>query len=199
MPYYLKSIGVLTLTLLSFFVHAKGERYGGSLSMRNMNTDVHVQGESKASKMPQFGLVHTRPIDENNNRWRWWISAHYLDEQLTSPKSYIYQESKGLELRIMPQYAIASWDGVTPFMGAGVSLAYQDYSNRWQVDEQGYKYGHQLEDISQLDAGVLFNFGTAIKFGKNPNSHLQLVPQFSSIFPMNGNSVGIELSLSLLF
>lgn len=187
------------LGLLSFFVHAKGERYGGSATIRNLDSLYAVEGDSTAAENPHFGILHTRPMDENNNRWRWWIGVNYLNENVNPAKNGVYQEIEGVEIRIMPQYAIVSWGPFTPYIGAGLSIAYQTYSNRWQVDEQGYKYGNQLEDISQFEVDAVIGFGTAIKFGANPNSHLQLIPQMAYLLPINGGLGRIELSLSFLF
>ncbi|MCZ8489686.1 hypothetical protein O9992_29375 [Vibrio lentus] len=35
-------------------------------------------------------------------------------------------------------------------IGAGLSLGYSQYSNRWKVDDKVSRYGEQLEDIDQF-------------------------------------------------
>lgn len=187
------------LSIFSVVVNAKGKRYGASVSIRNVDTLYQDVANEKAEKTPQFGILHTRPMDESNNRWRWWIAVNYLQEKINPPITGLYQEVQGIELRVVSQYAIASWGPFTPYMGAGISVAYQMYSNRWQVDDQGYKYGDQLEDLSQVEMGAVFALGTAIKFGRDPNTHLQLITQVSYVLPINEGLGGAELSLSFLF
>ena len=80
------------------------------------------------------------------------------------------------------------------------SLGYSQYGDRWEVDEDGYKYGKQLDDIDQFEVGAVFSFGTAIKIGSNPDAHLQLIPQASYIQPLYNDGLGgLELSVALLF
>lgn len=198
MPSYLYRIGALTLGVLSFFVHAKGERYGGIATISGVARTDEV-GQEKPLNTPNFGLVHTRPIDENNNRWRWWIAFNYLSETIKPSKEGLYQEMTGFEVRVMPQYAMASWGPFTPYLGAGISIAHQSYSNRWNLDDQGYKYGDQLEDISKFGIGALMGFGTVMKISPSSNSSFQFIPQISYLHPINGGLGGLEFSLLFLF
>ncbi|WP_050936296.1 hypothetical protein, partial [Vibrio harveyi] len=146
-----------------------------------------------------YGLVHTRPIDENNNRWRWWLGLNYLTEDVDAPSNGIYQEVTNYELRVVPQYALSSWSIFTPYVGAGLSLGYSQYSNRWKVDSDGFRY-ESIDDIDQFELGAVVTLGTAIKLGSNPDAHIQIIPQASYILPVVNDGVGgVELSVSLLF
>lgn len=182
------------LSMMSVFAYAKGERYGATASTRHI-----YDSDKQDNNIPQFGILHTRPMDENNNRWRWWFEVNYLQETINSSKQPLYQELNGIEVRVVPQYAIASLGPFTPYIGAGISVGYQMYSNRWNLDEQGYKYGDQLNDIAQFEMGGVISLGTAIKIGGDPNSHLQIIAQISYLIPMNDGLSGAELSLSFLF
>ncbi|SKA51505.1 hypothetical protein [Enterovibrio nigricans] len=196
----IRSVLVLVISLSSLSVHAKGERYGISGALRSIDSITYEEGMSGTAETLSYGIVHTRPIDENNNRWRWWLAANYTQDSIMPDASGVYQELIGLDLRIIPQYALASWGPFTPYIGGGLSFGYQQYANRWQVDDEGYKYGEQLEDIGQFEAGLIFTFGTAIKFGSNSDNHLQLVPQISYTLPIYNEGIGgAELSVSLLF
>ena len=39
--------------------------------------NIKEQGESGTADAIRYGLVHTRPIDEDNNL-RWWLGFNYL-------------------------------------------------------------------------------------------------------------------------
>ncbi|MFB9134106.1 hypothetical protein M1D72_14890 [Vibrio sp. AK197] len=194
-------IGALSLMcLFSTVSFAKGERYGISYNLFSVESIEYDEGESGEQDMTRFGLVHTRPLDENNNRWRWWFGLNYLNGEVDAPMNGLYQEVTNYELRVVPQYAIGTWTLFTPYIGAGVSLAYSQYSNRWVVDQDGYKYGDQLEDVSQFEVGAVVTAGMVIKLGSNPNAHVQLIPQASYIAPVfNDGLGGVELSVSLVF
>ena len=193
-------VGLISaMCLFSTFAVAKGERYGGSVNMLMMESHDYDEGTSGEHDALRYGLVHTRPIDENNNRWRWWLGLNYLTEEIDAPANGVYQEVNNLELRVVPQYALTSWSIFTPYVGAGLSLGYSQYSNRWEVDHAGYRY-KALEDIDQFELGAVVTFGTAIKLGSNPDAHIQIIPQASYILPVVNDGVGgVELSVSLLF
>ncbi len=188
------------LFLFSPFVAAKGERYGASINIFNIESIEYDEGVSGKKNTLRYGVVHTRPIDENNNRWRWWFGLNYLNELLTAPPNGVYQEVSNYELRVVPQYALSSWSVFTPYVGAGVSMGYSQLSNRWKVDHEGFKYGSQLSDINQFEISPIFTIGTSIKIGNNPDAHLQVIPQASYILPVYNDGLGgVELSVSLLF
>ena len=99
-------VGLITaMCLCSTFAAAKGERYGGSVSMLTIESIDYDEGSSGDVDTLRYGLVHTRPIDENNNRWRWWLGLNYLAEDVDAPSNGVYQEVTNYELRIVPQYA----------------------------------------------------------------------------------------------
>ncbi|GAA5644957.1 MULTISPECIES: outer membrane beta-barrel protein [Vibrio] len=190
----------LLMCAVSSSAVAKGERYGGSVSMLSIEGIDYDEGTSGEADALRYGLLHTRPIDESNNRWRWWLGLNYLDESVDAPSNGIYQEVTSYELRVVPQYALADWGWFTPYVGAGLSLAYSQYSNRWVVDGEGYRYGEQLDDIDQFEVGAVATLGTVIKLGGNPDAHLQIVPQASYILPVYNDGLGgVEFSVALLF
>lgn len=193
-------IGLISaMCLFSSVVMAKGERYGLSTSMLTIDSIKYDEGKSGEQDTLRFGLVHTRPIDENNNRWRWWLGLNYLAEDIEAPANGLYQEATNYELRVVPQYALTSWSVFTPYVGAGLSVGYSQYSNRWQVDQEGYRY-ESVEDIDQFELGAVVTLGTAIKLGSNPDAHIQIIPQASYILPVVNDGIsGLELSVSLLF
>ncbi|ELA7567786.1 hypothetical protein Q8E16_000567 [Vibrio alginolyticus] len=193
-------IGLISaMCLFSSVAMAKGERYGLSTSMLTINSIKYDEGKSGEQDTLRFGLVHTRPIDENNNRWRWWLGLNYLAEDIEAPANGLYQEATNYELRVVPQYALTSWSVFTPYVGAGLSVGYSQYSNRWQVDQEGYRY-ESVEDIDQFELGAVVTLGTAIKLGSNPDAHIQIIPQASYILPVVNDGIGgLELSVSLLF
>ncbi|MFA0115927.1 hypothetical protein AB4407_20120 [Vibrio sp. 10N.261.46.E11] len=197
----LSKIGLIsTMCLFSSIVIAKGERYGGSVNMLNIDSIEYKEGTTGQVDTLRYGLVHTRPIDESNNRWRWWLGLNYLSEDIEAPSNGVYNEVTNYEFRIVPQFALGSWSIFTPYIGAGLSLGYSQYSNRWKVDHQGFRYGAQLEDIDQFEAGAVVTLGSVIKLGSNPDAHLQIVPQTSYILPFYNEGLGgIEFSVSLLF
>ncbi|HCZ9548221.1 TPA: hypothetical protein O4H68_001698 [Vibrio alginolyticus] len=193
-------IGLISaMCLFSSVAMAKGERYGLSTSMLTIDSIKYDEGKSGEQDTLRFGLVHTRPIDENNNRWRWWLGLNYLAEDIEAPANGLYQEATNYELRVVPQYALTSWSVFTPYVGAGLSVGYSQYSNRWQVDQEGYRY-ESVEDIDQFELGAVVTLGTAIKLGSNPDAHIQIIPQVSYILPVVNDGIGgLELSVSLLF
>ncbi|HHF3185940.1 TPA: hypothetical protein ACPJ16_000371 [Vibrio alginolyticus] len=193
-------IGLISaMCLFSSVAMAKGERYGLSTSMLTIDSIKYDEGKSGEQDTLRFGLVHTRPIDENNNRWRWWLGLNYLAEDIEAPANGFYQEATNYELRVVPQYALTSWSVFTPYVGAGLSVGYSQYSNRWQVDQEGYRY-ESVEDIDQFELGAVMTLGTAIKLGSNPDAHIQIIPQASYILPVVNDGIGgLELSVSLLF
>ncbi|MDV5045218.1 hypothetical protein [Vibrio diabolicus] len=193
-------IGLISaMCLFSSFAVAKGERYGLSASMLTIDSINYEEGNSGEQDTLRFGLVHSRPIDENNNRWRWWLGLNYLAEDIEAPASGLYQEVTNYELRVVPQYALASWSVFTPYVGAGLSAGYSQYSNRWQVDPEGYRY-QSVEDIDQFELGAVIAVGTVIKLGSNPDAHIQIIPQASYILPVINDGIGgLELSVSMLF
>ncbi|NVD06242.1 hypothetical protein FCU94_04870 [Vibrio sp. JPW-9-11-11] len=191
---------ISALCLFSTFALAKGERYGASVNMLTIDSVKYDQGSSGEQDTLRYGIVHTRPIDLNNNRWRWWLGLNYLTEDVIAPANGVYQEATNFELRVVPQYALDSWSVFTPYLGAGLSLGYSQYSNRWKVDDEGFRYGSQLEDIEQFEVGAVATIGTVIKLGSNPDAHIQIIPQASYIIPVVNEGIGgIELSVSLLF
>ncbi|EOX3958944.1 hypothetical protein ACM9ER_002336 [Vibrio alginolyticus] len=193
-------IGLISaMCLFSSVAMAKGERYGLSTSILTIDSIKYDEGKSGEQDTLRFGLVHTRPIDENNNRWRWWLGLNYLAEDIEAPANGLYQEATNYELRVVPQYALTSWSVFTPYVGAGLSVGYSQYSNRWQVDQEGYRY-ESVEDIDQFELGAVVTLGTAIKLGSNPDAHIQIIPQASYILPVVNDGIGgLELSVSLLF
>ncbi|ELA7187298.1 MULTISPECIES: hypothetical protein [Vibrio] len=193
-------IGLISaMCLFSSVAMAKGERYGLSTSMLTIDSIKYDEGKSGEQDTLRFGLVHTRPIDENNNRWRWWLGLNYLAEDIEAPANGLYQEATNYELRVVPQYALTSWSVFTPYVGGGLSVGYSQYSNRWQVDQEGYRY-ESVEDIDQFELGAVVTLGTAIKLGSNPDAHIQIIPQASYILPVVNDGIGgLELSVSLLF
>ncbi|HHX8590807.1 TPA: hypothetical protein ACVO0O_004663 [Vibrio alginolyticus] len=193
-------IGLISaMCLFSSVAMAKGERYGLSTSMLTIDSIKYDEGKSGEQDTLRFGLVHTRPIDENNNRWRWWLGLNYLAEDIEAPANGLYQEATNYELRVVPQYALTSRSVFTPYVGAGLSVGYSQYSNRWQVDQEGYRY-ESVEDIDQFELGAVVTLGTAIKLGSNPDAHIQIIPQASYILPVVNDGIGgLELSVSLLF
>lgn len=193
-------IGLISaMCLFSSVAMAKGERYGLSTSMLTIDSIKYDEGKSGEQDTLRFGLVHTRPIDENNNRWRWWLGLNYLAEDIEAPANGLYQEATNYEIRVVPQYALTSWSVFTPYVGAGLSVGYSQYSNRWQVDQEGYRY-ESVEDIDQFELGAVMTLGTAIKLGSNPDAHIQIIPQASYILPVVNDGIGgLELSVSLLF
>ena len=193
-------VGLISaMCLFSSVAMAKGERYGLSTSMLTIDSIKYDEGKSGEQDTLRFGLVHTRPIDENNNRWRWWLGLNYLAEDIEAPANGLYQEATNYELRVVPQYALTSWSVFTPYVGAGLSVSYSQYSNRWQVDQEGYRY-ESVEDIDQFELGAVVTLGTAIKLGSNPDAHIQIIPQASYILPVVNDGIGgLELSVSLLF
>jgi opacity protein-like surface antigen len=194
-------IGLISaVCLFSSVTLAKGERYGASVNMLTIESIDYDEGSSGQKDSLRYGIVHTRPIDQNNNRWRWWLGLNYLTEELDAPSNGIYQEVTNYEFRIVPQFALGTWSVFTPYIGAGLSAGYSQYSNRWKVDDEGFKYGEQLKDIDQFELGAVATIGTAIKLGSNPDAHLQIIPQASYIFPVYNDGLGgVELSVSLLF
>ncbi|EAS76634.1 hypothetical protein V12G01_01460 [Vibrio alginolyticus 12G01] len=193
-------VGLISaMCLFSSVAMAKGERYGLSTSMLTIDSIKYDEGKSGEQDTLRFGLAHTRPIDENNNRWRWWLGLNYLAEDIEAPANGLYQEATNYELRVVPQYALTSWSVFTPYVGAGLSVGYSQYSNRWQVDQEGYRY-ESVEDIDQFELGAVVTLGTAIKLGSNPDAHIQIIPQASYILPVVNDGIGgLELSVSLLF
>ncbi|HHF0516357.1 MULTISPECIES: hypothetical protein [Vibrio] len=193
-------VGLISaMCLFSSVAMAKGERYGLSTSMLTIDSIKYDEGKSGEQDTLRFGLVHTRPIDENNNRWRWWLGLNYLAEDIEAPANGLYEEATNYELRVVPQYALTSWSVFTPYVGAGLSVGYSQYSNRWQVDQEGYRY-ESVEDIDQFELGAVVTLGTAIKLGSNPDAHIQIIPQASYILPVVNDGIGgLELSVSLLF
>ncbi|EGR1298571.1 hypothetical protein EAF56_21540 [Vibrio alginolyticus] len=193
-------IGLISaMCLFSSVAMAKGERYGLSTSMLTIDSIKYDEGKSGEQDTLRFGLIHTRPIDENNNRWRWWLGLNYLAEDIEAPANGLYQEATNYELRVVPQYALTSWSVFTPYVGAGLSVGYSQYSNRWQVDQEGYRY-ESVEDIDQFELGAVVTLGSAIKLGSNPDAHIQIIPQASYILPVVNDGIGgLELSVSLLF
>jgi len=175
-------IGLISaMCLFSSVAMAKGERYGLSTSMLTIDSIKYDEGKSGEQDTLRFGLVHTRPIDENNNRWRWWLGLNYLAEDIEAPANGLYQEATNYELRVVPQYALTSWSVFTPYVGAGLSVGYSQYSN-------------------QFELGAVVTLGTAIKLGSNPDAHIQIIPQASYILPVVNDGIGgLELSVSLLF
>ncbi len=192
---------VSTMCLLSFFATAKGERYGGSVNMLSTESVEYDEGPSGEADVLRYGLVHTRPIDESNNRWRWWLGFNYFAaDDIEAPNNGVYNELTNYEFRVVPQYALGSWSIFTPYIGAGLSLGYSQYSNRWKVDDQGFREGEKLEDIDQFEVGAVVTFGSVLKLGSNPDAHLQIIPQASYILPVYNEGVGgVEFSVSLLF
>ncbi|WP_072054266.1 hypothetical protein [Aliivibrio fischeri] len=194
-------LGFMTLIMAcSLPAFAKGERYGIAANFKTIESTEYEQGMSGELSTISYGLVHTRPIDENNNRWRWLFGFNYLSDYIEAPANGVYQEVTNYEFRIVPQYALGNWWAFTPYVGAGLSLGYSQYGNRWKVDDEGYKYGNQLDDIDQFEVGAVLSFGTVIKLGSNPDAHLQIIPQASYIQPIYNDGLGgLELSVSLLF
>ncbi|MCL9780079.1 porin family protein [Vibrio sp. S4M6] len=193
-------ISLCTLLIVSSPLFAKGQRYGGTVSLVNLTSIDYQQGESGSQDVTSFGLVYTTPIDENNNRWRWWFGLNYIQDSITAPPNGIYQEVTSYELRAVPQYALNSWGWLTPYVGAGLSAGMVNYKNRWVVDSDGFKYGAQLEDISQFELRAVATIGTVVKLGSDPNAHIQIIPQISYLFPVYNDGIGgLELSLSMLF
>ncbi|WP_260261403.1 hypothetical protein [Vibrio intestinalis] len=190
---------VITSCLSSPVVFAKGERYGAGVSQLTLESHDYDYGSSGEQNALRYSLVHTRPIDEDNNRWRWWLGLSYLSESVPAPNRGVYEEVSNLELRAVPQYALGSWSIFTPYIGGGVSLGYSQYSNRWKVDAGGYRF-EQLEDKQDFEVGAVVAIGSVIKLGSNPDAHLQIVPQISYTLPLVNDGIkGIELSVSLLF
>ncbi|MDO6708566.1 MULTISPECIES: hypothetical protein [unclassified Photobacterium] len=198
MPRLLKVFFVSYCLIHATTAFAKGERFGVTGAYYDF-TSTAEEGEAGENQSLRWGLVHTRPIDDNSARWRWWFGLNYLQDSIPAPQNGIYQEITNYEFRVLPQYAfpIASW--LTPYIGAGVSLAYSEYDERWIVDSDQFKYGTQLPDKNAFEASLLLNAGTVLKIGSNPDAHLQLVPQATFIIPVNDGLGGIEFSLSLLF
>ncbi len=198
-----KAIQVFLFVLIclsSGIVHAKGERYGISVNLLNIESMSYDLGDTSEVDSVNFGIQHTRPIDEDNNRWRWLFSFNYIDESIDAVPNGIYQEAKSYQLRIVPQYALMSWNSLTPYVGVGFSFAFSEYSNRWLVDDEVYRYGTKLDDINQFELGLVASIGTVIKLGSNPDAHLQIVPQASYIFPVYGEGLGgVELTLAISF
>ncbi len=194
-------VGILTLMcLFSGFTFAKGERYGVSYNLFSVESIEYDEGDSGEQELTRYGLVHTRPLDENNNRWRWWFGLNYISGEVDAPANGLYQEVTNYELRVVPQYALGTWTLFTPYIGAGLSLGYSQYSERWVVDSEGYKYGDQLDDLAQFELGAVVTAGMTIKLGSNPNAHVQITPQASYILPVYNDGLGgVELSVSVLF
>ncbi|NAW87489.1 hypothetical protein [Photobacterium halotolerans] len=180
------------------FASAKGERFGVTGAYYDF-TSTAEEGESGENQSIRWGLVHTRPIDDNSARWRWWFGLNYFADSIPAPQNGVYQEVTNYEFRVLPQYAVpvASW--LTPYLGAGISLAYSQYSERWHVDADEFKYGTQLPDNNAFEASLLLNAGMVIKMGSNPDAHLQIAPQATLIVPVNDGLGGVEFSLSFLF
>ena len=149
----------ILICLLSSSVHSKGLRYGGSVGMLSIDSVEYANGSSGEEDILRYGFVHTRPIDQNNNRWRWLFGLNYLDDAVEAPANGIYEELTNYEFRVVPQFALTEWSVFTPYVGAGFSAGYTQYSNRWQVDDEGYKYGLQLDDISQFEVGLVATAG----------------------------------------
>ncbi len=196
----LSQVGLIsTVCLFSPFIAAKGERQGASVNMLTVESIDYDEGFSGDQEALRYGFVHTRPVDENNNRWRWWLGFNYVAEDVEAPSNGVYQEVTNYEFRVLPQYALGSWSIFTPYIGAGLSLGYSQYSNRWKVDQDGYRY-ENLEEFSQFELGAVATFGTSVKFGSNPDAHVQLNPQISYILPVINDGIGgVELSVSILF
>ncbi|WP_413111696.1 hypothetical protein [Thaumasiovibrio sp. DFM-14] len=200
----MKHLSIITLLVFIAFsvpVHAevKGTRYGVSTSLFSFD-DYAKEGMTGEQNGVRFGLVHTRPVDKNNSRWRWWLGLNYLSDHVPAPKAGgVYQEVDNIELRFLPQYAYPATSWMTPFVGAGVTLGYSQFSYRWLVDDEGYKYGDQLPDYEQFEFSLAFNVGTAFKLGSNPNAHLQIVPQMFVLLPVGDGLSGIEFNVSVLF
>ncbi|MCW8348644.1 MULTISPECIES: hypothetical protein [Vibrio] len=195
------NVGLISVVcLFSSFAVAKGERYGISVNMLAIESMEYDQGSSGQKDSLRYGIVHTRPIDKNNNRWRWWLGFNYLSEQIEAPSNGVYQEVTNYEFRVVPQFALDSWSIFTPYIGAGLSAGFSQYSNRWEVDKDGYKYGNQLDDVEQFELGAVATIGSVIKLGSSPDAHLQIIPQVSYIHPVyNSGLGGVELTVSLLF
>ncbi len=194
-------VGIVSLLcLFSGLAFAKGERYGVSYNLFSVESIEYDEGDSGAQELTRYGLVYTRPLDENTNRWRWWFGLNYLSGEVDAPDNGLYQEVTNYELRIVPQYAVGTWTIFTPYLGAGLSLGYSQYSERWVVDSDGYKYGSQLDDIAEFELGAVVTAGMVIKLGSNPNAHVQIIPQASYVLPVYNDGLGgVELSVSLLF
>ncbi|GAL10989.1 hypothetical protein JCM19233_1974 [Vibrio astriarenae] len=62
-----------------------------------------------------------------------------MTQNINAEPRGVYQELDNFEFRVVPQYAIPISEWVTPFVGAGISLGYSRYTQRWNVDDDGYK------------------------------------------------------------
>jgi len=185
---------------LSTPVFAKGERYGAVANFKMMESIEYEEGLSDEFNTISYGFVHTRPIDENNNRWRWWFGVNYLSDTTDTAENGIHQDVNNYEFRVVPQYALGKWNAFTPYIGTGLSMAYSQYSNRWQIENNNKASGTELEDINQFELGVVVSLATVIKLSDNPDSHLQIIPQASYIQPLYNDGIGgLELSVALLF
>ncbi len=196
----LKILSLAMLFFVSEGAFAKGERFGLSAGQFSIDEIDYDEGTLLSDKLMRYKLIHTRPMDENNNRWRWWFALDLYQDTLFPQGTGIYQESFYIGAEVIPQFALGKLWNLTPFVGAGGYFGYASHSNRWEVDEDGFKYGVQLDDIGQLEYGLAFNFGTIIKIGSNPNSHLQITPMIAYKLPlMDDVYQGVELSVALLF
>ncbi|MGL6313478.1 hypothetical protein [Vibrio sp. WXL103] len=182
-----------TFTLAS----SKGLRYGLSTSV--FSYDAYApEGQAGSTDSFRFSVVHTRPIDMNSARWRWWLSASYLTDHISADPGGVYQELDNFEFRVVPQYAFPIGESITSFVGAGLSLGYSRYSERWEVDSDGYKYV-RLPSEQRFDAAAVITSGIVFKMGSDPNAHIQLIPHASYFATYEAHLPGIELGLTVLF
>lgn len=178
---------------------AQSDRYGIIGNFKNIDQLEHDEGTSEAFDTISYGLVHTRPIDQNNNRWRWWLGLNYLSDSADSSAKGLHQDIENYEFRLVPQYAVGKWEMFTPYIGAGLSMGYSQYTNRWEMIN-GVRQGNQLDDIEQFELGGVISFATVIKVGGTQDAYLQIIPQASYIQPIYNDGLGgLELSIAFLF
>ncbi len=188
-------VWVCMALLISGHALANGNRCGLSVSMLNINKIHYDHSAVNSSSAMQYGLFFTTPIDINSNRWRWFFGFNYLTGDMDNSQNSLTQSVTSYELRFAPQYALATWGGLTPYVGAGMSLAYTQYADRYRVYDTT-----DLDDINQVEFRGLASLGVVFNMGNDPNSYFQITSQASYLLPVTSDSLGgLELKVAMSF
>lgn len=170
----------LAIIILLFPVVANAKYlYGVSANIGEFTIN-DPDGDTGTASVPYIGLHFITPVSQNYSKWRLFYSFYYRDFELSPTTEQIGQSVSSISFSTSIQKAFDVSEYYRPFVGVGVSVNVDRFTQRQISDDEGFLLKN-YDDRDATNVGLLFNAGLNLKkfgkgyyFGFDADYHLSL-------------------------
>lgn len=165
-------------------------RFGAGISTGTFGVE-DPDGETDDASGTFVSLITTYTI---SNDWRLWAELDYKSLDLSYSQPYIGQKISSVGLEVIGQKGLNVSDDFKLYMGAGLGLSSNKFSNRATQDDAGFE-DQAFPDRSGVDPSLLLNGG--FTFAGPDDSLLGIGCTYQQ--PLSDSVKGIKVTIYALF